>query len=238
MATKPDPNAAPDAGQPPSPDAGQPPSLMQRAGAQAQAANTGPTFTPKDPTPHIPPQLVDTVHRIVAAGMKVIYSPAMAKARQDALSSPEPMPKKLADNVTGLMLVLDQKSQPGLPPEALFPSAVLLLNEIAGIFVQAGQNVTEDDYTAAIQILYVQLGKKLGATNDQLMQGAEQALQKGGGVTGNVGDAGATGTADDGDAGGAAAAAGAPGPAATTAAGPMPPVATGGMPMPMPRLAP
>ncbi len=153
--------------------------MMQRASARTAQANSGEaSFTPQDPKAHIPPEQVDAVDRVVAAGLKIMYSPQMADERQQALQSQDPIPKRLADNVTGLMLTLDQQSKGGIPEATIFPAAVILDNEAANMLVHAGQNVTQQDYNESLQILYVQLGKKLGVPDDQLMRGAQDALAK------------------------------------------------------------
>ena len=55
---------------------------------------------------------IDTqLDRIVAAGMRIMYSPEMADERDQAVQSQEPVAKKLADNVTGLLLTLDQQAK-------------------------------------------------------------------------------------------------------------------------------
>lgn len=154
-------------------------SLMQQAKA---APSTGPSFTPKDPRQFIPAQLHDAVERVFVAGMKMMYSPQMEQERQAAIQSQDPVPKRIADNVLGLMLTLDQQSKGGIPEQVIFPAAVMLVNEAANLLVHAGQDVTQDDYNQALQLLYVQIGKKLGLSNDQLMQGAQQALAKKGGA--------------------------------------------------------
>lgn len=154
-------------------------SLMKKA---QQSRPQGEQFTPKDPREFVPPEHHDAVDRVVAAGLKLMYSPEMAQERQQAIDSPEPPSKKMADNVTGLMLTLDKKSRGGLPQEAIFPAAVMLLNDAGEILVKAGQPVNQNDYNESIQIVYVQIGKKLGATDNDLMKGAENALAAKGGV--------------------------------------------------------
>lgn len=176
--------------------------LMAVARQHQAQADTGPSFTPKDPRQFTPPEQHDAVDRIVAAGVKIMFGPETAQERQQAVQSQEPVAKNIADNVTGLMLTLDQHAKPtgGLPIAALFPAAVMLANEAANMLVHAGIKVTQDDYNHALQIIYVQLGAKLHLNGDQLMKGAQNALAKNGGDTG----AGDDSQGDVTDAGGAA----------------------------------
>jgi len=150
--------------------------LMQQAAA---GAPKGRPFTPPDAGKIVQPQMKDAVDRIVAAGMKLMFSPAMKDERLQAVQSPDPIPKKLAENVTGLILTLDKQSKGGLPVEAIFPAAVMLLSEAAEVLKAAGQDVSEDDYLDAVRMLFVLLGKKMGGTDEQIMQAAQQALPQG-----------------------------------------------------------
>ena len=148
--------------------------LMQKA-AQAMKRQQagGPTF--KRPTIPVSPKMRDTVDRIVAAGMKVMYSPEMADEREQAVSGSGPVAQALAESITGLTLILDQKSQGGIPIEAIFPAAMELLSDAAEMFIKAGKPVDQETYNDAARMMFVMIGKKLGASDDELMQGAQQA---------------------------------------------------------------
>lgn len=152
-------------------------SLMNAASA---GAPNGKPFTPADPAKIVAPQMKDTVDRIVAAGMKIMYSPQMKDEREQAVSGPDPIPKKLCDNVVGLTLTLDQQTKGGIPVEALFPAAMLLLTEAAQLLTQAGQDVSDEDYKDAARMIFVLMGKKLGGTDEQIMAAAQQAMPGGG----------------------------------------------------------
>ncbi len=156
--------------------------LIDQAAAEAPP-QTGTPFEARDPKPFVASEQHDAIDRCVAAGMKLLYSAEMADERQAALQSKEPVPKRLADNITGLMLVLDGHSKGGIPGPVLFPAAVMLVSEAATMLTKGGQQVTQDDYNEALQILYVQIGKKLGASDDELMHGATNALQRSPGDT-------------------------------------------------------
>jgi len=153
--------------------------LMNRAAAKVENQKAGPTF--KRPTIPVSPKMKDVVDRVVAAGMKIMFAPEMADERNQAVSSNEPVSQALAKNVVGLTLILDQKSQGGIPMEAIFPAAMELLSEVGELFVKAGKPVTQDDYNDAARLMYIMIGKKLGASDDELMNGAKQAVSAGAG---------------------------------------------------------
>jgi len=144
------------------------------------AEGGGDTFTKPDISKAIPPELQDTVQRIVAAGMKIMYSPDMRDDIKKAVQSPDPTPKVMTDNVVGLLLTLDQKAgQSGLPGPALMPAAVELLGEAGTVLVQAGRPVSQDDFKAAIQLTFVLMSKKMGMKDGDIMNTAKSALPPG-----------------------------------------------------------
>lgn len=157
--------------------------LMEQARAQrgaqqadAEQGGQGGQFQAPDWRQFTPPELQDPVERIVAAGAKLMYSPEMRQELHQAVGAQVPVDQKLADNVVGLMLTLDQKSQGGLPVAALFPAGIGLLGEAAQVLQAAGQQVTQQDFNDAAVRMYVVIGKKLGGTDEQIMQGAQQAM--------------------------------------------------------------
>ena len=201
-------------------------------GLADQAAKAAPqddagTFEKKDISAAIPPEQKDAVDRIVAAGMKLMYSPGMRDELRKAVASKEPTPKVLAENILGLMLTMDkQAGKSGLPPAALMPAAVELLGEGADLMVKAGRPVSQDDYTTAIQTLFVMMSKKMGMNDAQIMDTANKALPADQQVDG--------GAPPDGPAADAAAAGGAGAPAAPAG----PPAVGGAVPPAAPPVDP
>lgn len=123
-----------------------------------------------------PPPVVDTVERIVAAGAKLMYSPDTRDELKEAVKAEVPMDQKLADNVLGLLLMMDQKAKGGIPVEALFPAGVALMDEAAQVVQAAGQSVTQDDFDGAMMRLYSLMAKKLGASDEDVVKSIGQAI--------------------------------------------------------------
>lgn len=146
----------------------QTPALFQRA-RQREAEK----FQKHNIDQFIAPEVKDIVDRVVAAGMKVMYSPEMRDDIERALQSDAPVGQKMAENVVGLILMLDQKSK-GIPQAAIFPIAMKLLDEAADIMNAAGQPVTQEDYSDAARRMFVLIGQKLGVPDEELMSAAEQ----------------------------------------------------------------
>lgn len=148
------------------------PSLMQRAKAPR-------SFKKPDIGQFVSPDMKDAVARVVAAGHRMIYSPDMRQELRAEVQRDAPVPQKMAEAIVGLLLTLDKQSQGGLPMGAIFPAAIELLGEAAEILTAAGQTVTQDDFNQAAQLSFVLIGKKLGASDQQLMQAAQGAVGSG-----------------------------------------------------------
>ena len=84
----------------------------------------GGAFKAPDWRPFTPPEHVDAVERIQAAGMKLMYSEGMRDQLRQAVESDAPMHQKLAENTAGLLLTLDKQSQGGIPLPAMFPAGM------------------------------------------------------------------------------------------------------------------
>lgn len=138
-------------------------------------------FQKPDISQFIPPEAKDAVDRVVAAGTKLMYSPDMRQELQAEIERDVPPAQKMAEAVTGLILTLDKQSKGGIPVQALFPAAMELMGEAAEVLAAAGQPVTQEDYNEAARQMFVLIGRKLGASDEQLMQGAEQIAGQAGG---------------------------------------------------------
>jgi hypothetical protein len=153
----------------------QTPALLKRAKTETPqgegaAPEGGAGFKRPNVKATIPANLHDAVDRVVAAGMRYLYSPAMREEVMAAVQSQEPMPQKLASNVAGLLLTLDNQTQGGIPVEALFPAGVELLGEAGEVMAKAGQSVSQEDWNTAALLLMGILGKKMGVPDEQLAQ--------------------------------------------------------------------
>lgn len=152
--------------------------MMDRAKA---SKGGGDQFNKPDIAQYVPDDMKDVVARVTAAGIKIMYSPEMKDELMQAVQSQDPIPKRIADNVTGLMLTLDQKTQGGIPQAAIFPAAVELAGEAGEALGAAGQTVTQEDFNDSLLMLFAMLGKKLGGSDEELMGAAAQSLKDAGG---------------------------------------------------------
>ena len=148
----------------------QAPSLMQSAKDKA------PAFKRPDIRPFIAKGQEDAVERIVAAGMKLMYSPDMKEEVMQAIQSDQPTAQKLGENAAGIILTLDQQAEQGLPEEAMFPAGAELMSEAAEMLVSAGVKVTQDDWAEGFMYLVAIIGKKMGATDEDMMGAMSQGV--------------------------------------------------------------
>lgn len=130
----------------------------------------------------VPPEQKDAVDRIVAAGMKMIFSDMGKEQAAQIVQSKDPASKKLATAVVGLMLMLDSQAKGGIPVGAMFPAALDLLGEAAEVLSAAGQKVTQVDYNEAAQMMLVLMAQKMGGSMEQIMQSLQQHVQPQGGA--------------------------------------------------------
>ena len=132
-------------------------------------------FTKPDIARFIPEDMRDIVDRVVAAGHKMIYSEQMREQVAKEIQRDVPVAQKLGEAVVGLLLTLDSKTPSGIPQAAIFPAAVELLAEAAEILSASGQPVTQEDFNEAMRTMWVLIGKKLGASDADIMQMTKQA---------------------------------------------------------------
>lgn len=155
--------------------------VAKKAAAPIAEGNPdGASFEKKDISSAIPPEAKDAVDRIVAAGMKIMFNPATRQHMMQGIQSKEPVPKKIAENVTGLLLLVDQKAKQAgqtLPGPAIFPAAYELAAQAGEVLVKAGQPVSHEDFNSAVQLLYVMIGKKMGGTDEQIMGAAAKHVE-------------------------------------------------------------
>lgn len=153
---------------------------QEQAGEDMDERGEGGSFKAPDWRPFTPPEQVDAVERIMAAGMKLMYSEGMRDQLRQAVQSESPMHQKLAENTAGLLLTLDKQSKGGIPLPAMFPAGMALLGEAVEVVQSAGQEVGQEDFNDAALLLFAILGKKMGASDEQLMQVAQKAAAGGG----------------------------------------------------------
>lgn len=100
------------------------------------------------------PQDADALHRVVLAGMKLMYAPQVFPMFKQALEAGGPLPQVLASQATGLMKILMDKANGSIPKQVVIPAGAMLLAEMADFMRKAKlANPSEKDMQEAVQIL-------------------------------------------------------------------------------------
>ena len=107
----------------------------------------------------------EKIHRIVFSGMGLMYGEKTFPMLLEGIKKSKPMPQKLALEVAGVMKMVDQASEKGLPPETVGPASIMLLFELVEFMHQSGAgSPTDQDVKAAMQILQDTVSRELSTS--------------------------------------------------------------------------
>jgi hypothetical protein len=100
------------------------------------------------------PQDADALHRVVLAGMKLMYAPQVFPMFKQALEAGGPLPQVLAAQAAGLMKILMDKANGSIPKQVVIPAGAMLLAEMADFMRKAKlASPSEQDMQAAVKLL-------------------------------------------------------------------------------------
>jgi hypothetical protein len=102
----------------------------------------------------LPPELQDAYERVVAAGMKVLFSKETHQFMLDQLQAPGGNAEKLGQGIAKVMVFLFNESNGSMPQEVLIPAAMLLLLKAADFVNQSKMaTVTDEEIGQAMEIM-------------------------------------------------------------------------------------
>lgn len=118
----------------------------------------------------VPPEMMEAFERVVLAGKKVMYSPQMEDTIKQELAGDAPIEKKLAEAITGLMVMLNQQAKPRIPEQVIVPAAIELLYDAADFVKKAGlaPDITPEQVKTATQLMTMLILKGSGANDQQI----------------------------------------------------------------------
>lgn len=134
----------------------------------------------------IPPQLQKAYEKIVLAGMKVMFDPKTHEMALKELDREGPIEDRVANGVTGLMLLLWQESNQTMPPQLVVPAATALYMQAADFMKKSGEPMTNEQLSAGLIKTISNLLQKFGVDTQKIQQlfsgGADPAaaMQKAG----------------------------------------------------------
>lgn len=101
---------------------------------------------------HLPENMKAPFQRVVLAGLKVMFDPQTHQLMLKELAGPAPLPQKLGLGITGLIALLFQQAQRGIPPQLLIPAGLVLLAHAVQFVQQSGERVSAQEFGQASQI--------------------------------------------------------------------------------------
>jgi len=128
----------------------------------------------------IPPSLKDAYLRIVAAGMKVMFSDKTRGLMQQQLEASPDMVKNLSDGIAGLMAILYKQSK-GMPKQLIIPAALELLAHAIELVTKTKiASLTPEQIGQAIQATVNAVLAKFGMSPEQAQAALQQMAGKNG----------------------------------------------------------
>lgn len=117
----------------------------------------------------IPANMQAAFQRIVAAGMKVMYSPQTRQMLQNQMNQPGEPTEIAGEGVAKLIAMLFKESKATMPMQAAVPAAQVLLCEGLDFMEKSGKlKVDNDTIAAATQAMVAYLLQIFGITQDKL----------------------------------------------------------------------
>lgn len=137
--------------------------------------------TPKEITEQvlnsIPKQFEESFSKIITAGMRIMFSDETHELMLDQLEQDGDFAENIGKAITGLMLLMYQKSNGTMPQELIVPAGIYLLAKGVNFIEKVtGEQVTSDVLSQAIQLMLDTLIEKTGANPQQVYGAMESGL--------------------------------------------------------------
>lgn len=117
----------------------------------------------------LPPEMQDAYTRVVAAGMKVMFSKETHDAMLQQLNAPGDTATKLGQGIAKVILFLFNESNGTMPQEVIVPAAMILLIKAAEFVNQSGKGqVSDEEIGQAMEVLIDSLFEGFGEDRAQL----------------------------------------------------------------------
>lgn len=123
----------------------------------------------------VPPELKEALDRIVAAGMKVMYSEETHQNVMEMMPKDGSPAQNLGVGISRLISLLYEQSNKTLPPQLMIPAGLVLLIDAADYLKQSGEMDIEDrDIGEATIVMITEIFKLAGGNADMAMQLVDQ----------------------------------------------------------------
>jgi hypothetical protein len=112
-----------------------------------------------------------TLDRVVKAAKRIMYDEKVLPMLEAGMAKETPVPQKLATEAAGLLKMVQDKANGGIPKQLLVPAGMMVMIEMADFMEQAGmEEIEQEDISAAIKILVIALNKVFGKGNQEQPQ--------------------------------------------------------------------
>lgn len=145
------------------------------AGEKAQQGAAKATLSAIKQKIEIPPELKSAFQRLVAAGLKVMYSEETHQDVMNMLPKDGTPAENLGHGIARLVSLLFQQSNQTAPPQLLIPLGLYLLTDAAEFVQQSGDmDISDQEVGDATIVMITDIFKMAGGSPDQVMQLIDQ----------------------------------------------------------------
>ena len=124
---------------------------------------------------NVPPELQDGYDRIIAAGMKFMFSKETHEEVIGFLQGEDPLDEKLSGGIFYLMMNMIQQASGAFPEELIIPAGIDLILQAAEFAEGTGiDQVTPEVIANAIQKYVFLVAEKAGVPQDKVMGGIDK----------------------------------------------------------------
>jgi hypothetical protein len=116
----------------------------------------------------LPPELQDAYERVVAAGMKVLFSKETHPMVLEQLDGPGDMATKIGEGIARVVVFLFNESNGTMPEDVIVPAGILLILKASEFINQSGLGeVSDEEVGRAMEIMISALFDGFGADRSE-----------------------------------------------------------------------
>jgi hypothetical protein len=117
----------------------------------------------------LPPEMQEAYMRVVAAGMKVLFSKETHPMILEQLDAPGDNATKLGQGIARVVVFLFNQSNGTMPQDVIVPAAMILLIKVADFVNQSGKgDISDEEIGKAMEVLIDSLFEGFGADRSEL----------------------------------------------------------------------
>lgn len=127
---------------------------------------------------NVPPKFRNAYDRVTLAASKLMFDKKISQAMLEAVDDKQSPEDVIADNASGLILMLNKQTKNTIPQQILIPAAIDIALQMSEFFSRTGKVAVDEQVLAsAIQKMIFKLFEAFGVKQDQLMGGIAKMQQ-------------------------------------------------------------